>query len=238
MYYPVMDPLRAFFAQAQWGGQPVVTVFASPDRAHSEAARTFKRRMQGKLTRQQIEDSPTPVPFMSIWRSHPAYDPARDSRAIIRGFNRNLKAGTAESMRFPRPMTSDIQVDLWCGEGGSQIAEVVTAQIETRFPHESVYLPIDWTQDRWYKSPFDVFEHARTYGRTRGHLTQSGGWSDNTSLEFAQGNKEVRLSWSGRWDFYLPYRPNEGRIVRDISLDIFDELTGDLLETLNTGAED
>jgi hypothetical protein len=135
-------------------------------------------------------------------------------------------------------MTCDIQVDLWCGEAGMQIAELVTAQVEQFFPHESVYLPIDWTLDKWYKPPFDVFEHARTYGRTRGHLTQSGGWADSTSLEFAQGNKEVRLSWSGRWDFYLPYRAEEGRIVRDVAVDIFDETTGDLLETLNTSAGD
>lgn len=238
MYFPVMSPLRDFFARCVWGGQPVVTVFAGPDRAHTEAARAYKRRLQGKLTRQQIEDGATPVPFMSIWRSHPTFDQGRDSRAVIRGFNRNIKAGTAESMRYPRPMTSDIQVDLWCGEAGYKIAEMITAQVESFFPHESVYLPIDWTLDKWYKPPFEVFEYARTYGRTRGHLVQSGGWTDNSQLELAQGNKEVRLSWSGRYDFYLPYRPEEGRIVRDVRFDIFDELTGDLLDTLNTSSED
>jgi hypothetical protein len=238
MYLPVMSPLRDFFSRAVWNNQPVVTVFGAPDRAHTEAARTFKRRMQGKLTRQQIEDSPTPVPFMSIWRSMPVYDAVRHSRHVFRGIDVDKRAGTALKMRFPKPMQSDIQVDLWCGEAGGKIAEFVSAQLEMFFPNESVYLPIDWGLEKWYRPPFDAFKHAQAYGRTRGHLVQTTGWSDNTSLEFAEGGKEVRLTWQGRYDFYLPYRQEEGRIVRDLTIDIFDELTGDLLETLNTGLED
>jgi len=238
VYLPVMSPLRDFFSTAQWNGQAVPTVFGEPDRAHTEIARITKSRMQGKLTRQQVEDSPTPVPFMSIWRAFPTYDPARSSRAVIRGISVNRRSGTALKMRFPRPMQAEVQVDLWCGVGGGKIAEVVSTQIEMMFPNESIYLPIDWTLSKWYKPPFDVFEHAKVYGQTRGHLVQTSGWSDNTNLEFAEGGKEVRLTWSGRYDFYIPYRAEEGRIVRDLTFDIFDELTGDLLETLNTGLED
>jgi hypothetical protein len=238
MYLPVMSPLRDFFSEVRWNGKPVVTVFGAPDRAHSEAARAFKSRMQGKLTRQQIEDSPTPVPFISIWRSMPTFDPARHSRAEIRGINVDRRAGTALKMRFPRSMQSDVQVDLWCGEAGGKIAEVIAAQTEMFFPNESVYLPIDWTLPKWYRPPFDVFEHAKLYGRTRGHLVQTQGWVDNTNLEFAEGGKEVRLTWSGRYDFYIPYRAEEGRIVRELAFDIFDELTGDLLDSLNLGLED
>lgn len=236
MYFPVLDPIREFFAQAQWGGEPVMTVFASPDRAHTQARRVVAAKTG--LTGQQVEDQPTPAPFMSIWRSHPVFEPQRDSRAVVRGINRNLKTGTALAMRFPQPQACDIQVDLWCGEGGNKIAEVVAAQIDMQFPAESVYLPIDWTLDKWYKPPFDVFEHAKVYGRTRGRLLRSQGWTDNTNLEYAAGNKEVRLSWQGRYEFYLPYKPEEGRIVRDIFIDIFDQDSNELLETLNVSAED
>ena len=236
MYLPVMSPLREFFSTAEWGGQKVVTVFGDPDRAHSEAAKVFAKR--SGLTRQQTEDSPALVPFMSIWRTHPVFDQQRDSRAIIRGFNRNVKAGTALKMRFPQAKTCDISVDLWCGEGGGRIAEVVSTQVDLLFPHESVYLPIDWTLEKWYKPPFDVFGHARAYGRTRGHLVQSQGWVDNTTLERASGGKDVRLTWTGRYDFYLPYRPEEGRIVRELTIDLFDGWTDELLETLNVSAED
>jgi hypothetical protein len=236
MYFPVLDPIREFFSQAQWGGADVVTVFAAPDRAHTQASRVFAKR--SGLTRQQVEDQPTPVPFMSIWRSHPLFDPTRDSRAVIRGINRDLKAGTALKMRFPQPQVSDIQVDLWCGEAGGKIAEVVAAQIDILFPAESVYLPIDWSLEKWYKPPFDVFEHAKVYGQTRGRLVRSQGWTDNTNLEYAAGNKEVRLSWQGRYEFYLPYKPEEGRIVRDLVIDIFDQDSNALLETLNVSAED
>lgn len=236
MYFPVLDPIREFFSQAQWGGQDVVTVFAAPDRAHTQASRVFARRLGLKV--QQVEDQPTPVPFMSIWRSHPQFEPQRDSRAIIRGINRNMKAGTALKMRFPQPQACDIQVDLWCGEGGARISEVVAAQIDVLFPAESVYLPIDWSLDKWYKPPFDVFEHAKVYGRTRARLVRAQGWTDNTNLEYAAGNKEVRLTWQGRYEFYLPYRPEEGRIVRDLNIDIFDQDSNALLETLNVSAED
>jgi hypothetical protein len=236
MFLPVLSPLREFFSTAQWGGADVVTVFGDPDRAHTEAAKVFAKRM--KLTRQQVEDGPTPVPFMSIWRTHPVFDQQRDSRAIIRGFNRNKKAGTALKMRYPIPKTCDIQVDLWCGEGGGRIAEIVSSQIDMLFPHESVYLPVDWSLEKWYKPPFDVFSHAKVYGQTRGHLVQSQGWQDSTQLERASGGKDVRLTWQGRYDFYLPYRPEEGRIVRDVTIELFDALTNELLDTLNVSAED
>lgn len=236
MYLPALAPIREFFESAQWGGKEVVTVFGGPDRAHTQAAIVFAKRMG--LTRQQVEDQGVPAPFMSVWRSHPAYDQARDSRAIIRGFNKNVKNGTALLMRFPQPKVCDIQVDLWCGEAGNKIAEVVSAQIDMQFPTESVYLPIDWGMEKWYKPPFDVFSHAKVYGRTRGRLIRTAEWADNTALEAAQGNKEVRLSWTGRYEFYLPYKPEEGRLVRDLFLDIFDQDSGDLLETLNVSAED
>jgi len=237
MYLPVMAPLRAFFAQARWNDQPVVTVFGGPDRAHTEAARVFAQKLQ--LTRQQVEDQGLPRPFMSVWRSHPTFDQARDSRAVVRGFNRDLKASTALRMRYPQPKTSDIQVDLWCGEGGHQIAEVVTAQIDMLFPHESVYLPVDWSLDKWYKPPFDVFRHARVYGRTRAHLVRSGDWTDNSELELQQGNKDVRLTWQGRYDFYVPYRPEEARLVRDINIQLLDATANDeVIETFAVSAED
>jgi len=231
-----MAPLRDFFSRAQWGGKNVVTVFGAPDRAHTEASRVFAQRLG--ITRQQVEDQGVPVPFMSIWRSHPTYDQSRDSRAVVRGFNRNLKAGTALKMRFPQPKQSDIQVDLWCGEAGGKIAEVVTAQLDMMFPAESVYLPVDWDLDQYYKPPFDVFSHARAYGQTRATLIRSGGWTDNTQLEGAQGNKEVRLTWQGQYQFYLPYRPEEGRIMRDLHIDIFDEIDNILLDSLIVSAED
>ena len=236
MYLPVMAPLRTFFGAAQWGGQGVVTVFGAPDRAHTEASRIFSRRMN--LTRQQVEDQGVPRPFMSIWRAHPTFDQARDSRATVRGFNRNFKAGTALRMRFPQPKTTDVQVDLWCGEGGGRIAEVISAQIDMLFPAESVYLPVDWALDKYYEPPFDVFAHARVYGQTRARLQRTGDWTDNTQLELAQGNKDVRLTWQGRYDFYLPFRPEEGRLVRDLNITILDEVTNDLLETVTVSAED
>lgn len=238
MYLPALSPIRTFFALAQWGGGSVITVWGDPDRADTEAQKAYRKRLAGKLTKQQVEDAPTPVPFMSIWRSFPAFDQSRDSRAVIRGFNVNRKAGTALKMRYPRPLTTDVQVDLWCGEAGGKIAEVVAAQIEMLFPNESVYLPIDWALDKFYEPPFDVFLHAKHYGRTRGRLVQTQGWVDNTQLERAQGTKEVRLTWQGRYDFEVPYRPEEGRIVRDLVIELFDDFSGELIETLNAGAED
>lgn len=235
MYFPVLDPVREFFSSAQWDGKDVVTVFASPDRAHTQASVAFAKRL--RLKRQQVEDGATPVPFMSIWRSAPQYEASRDNRSIIRGINKNIKTGTALTMRFPQPQACDIQVDLWCGEN-MKMSEVISAQIDLMFPADCVYLPIDWTLDKWYKPPFDVFEHAKVYGKTRGTLSRSQGWTDNTALEYAAGGKDVRLTWSGRYQFYLPYRAEEGRIVRDLHIEIFDEDSDILLETLNVSAED
>lgn len=237
MFAPVFFPIREFFSQAMWGDKSVVTVFADPDRAHTEAAKVFKARMQGTLSKQQIEDAPTPVPFMSIWRTEPQFDQSRDSRAYIRNYPVDKVAGTTLKSRYPRPMTSDIQIDLWCGEGGHIIAESIQFQIESLFPNESVYLPIDWGLERWYRPPFNVVKHAKLYGKTRGRLVTQG-WTDNTSIERAQGGKDVRRTWSGSYEFYMPYRPEEARIVRDIVVDIVEEASDQVLTTLNVGLED
>lgn len=237
MYRPVLEPVRQFLRRARWNGQPVVCVFGSPDRAHTEAARVHKRAL--KATRQQVEDGATPVPFMSIWRTQPGYDISRDSRAIIRGFNRNLKAGTALTMRYPRPMLTTINVDLWCGVAGGKIADNITAQLEMCFPAgDEVFLPIDWAKPEWYEPPFDVFAHAQCYGQTRGALRYTGPWDDNTQLEYATGSKQVRLTWSLEYRFHLPFRPDEARLVRNFNIDIFDSLTDDLLASLNVNSED
>lgn len=237
MFRPVMEPVRQFFRRARWNSEPVTCVFGAPDRAHTEAARIYKRKLH--KTKQQVEDGAVPVPFISIWRTQPGYDIMRDSRAIVRGFNRNLQAGTALKMRYPKPMVSTIQADLWCGVSGGKIAESLTAQYEMLFPAgDEVFLPIDWDKPEWYEPPFDVFEHAKVYGQTRGALRYSGPWDDNTALEYATGNKQVRLTWQLEYKFHLPFRPDEARLVRDINIDIFDQLTDDLLASLNVGAED
>ena len=60
MFRPVMEPVRQFFRRASWNGQRIVCVFGAPDRAHTEAARIHKRKLQA--TRQQVEDGAVPVP--------------------------------------------------------------------------------------------------------------------------------------------------------------------------------
>ena len=246
-YAPFTYATKEFFQRAQWAGRSVPCVFAGPDRAFQEMERVMKRRAQGRksnatgttgLTFQQISERPAWVPFFSILIQPMTYDAARHNPRSFRGVTGDISAGVATTMRFPRPVTADVQVDLWsAGNGGWGIAQHVSAQIELQFNAESVYLPIDWDDPRWWKPPYNALEHARAYGRTRFRLVNSG-WSDNSDLEAGDGPKRIRWTWNGRIEGYIPYRLDEARLVRDIIVEIEDATTGSTLDTYQGGVED
>jgi hypothetical protein len=198
------------------------------------------KKPTSELTTQTAEDRPTPVPFISVWMPPAKFAPARFSPNTIRGYQKDLKTGTALSVRWPRPVDFEVQVDLWCGSaGGHNIAQEIEGQIELQFTAESVYLPIDWTDERWYRPPFNVLAHAKTLGRTRVRLVTEG-WADNSEAE-GEGAKEVRRTWTGRLEASLPYRPSVGRIVRSTVLDIYDNTDPSnpvLLAEGDAGSED
>jgi len=245
MYAPLFMAIKGFFAQVKWAGQGVPVVFAGPDRAHAELTRITQRRLQGdasaaRRTRQQVEDSPAPRPFMSVWIAPPKFHPIWNTPATIRGYAKDLKAGTAKKMRFPRPVEAQVQVDLWCGEAGHLIAQSIEPQIELRFvTGDMVGLPVDWALDKWYKPPFSVLEHARDWGRTRLRL-YTDGWEDSSDLEFGENAKEVRRTWNGRMEAFIPYRPEEARLVRTINVEILNAADDPptILEAMTLGAED
>jgi len=241
MYAPLFMGIRDFFRQAKWNGVRVPCVFAGPDRAHAEMTRVTQKLLRGQRTRQQVEDSPAPRPFMSLWIDPPKYNPTWNSPATIRGVTKDIATGNATKMRMPRPVEASVQVDLWLPEeGGNLVAQSIEPQIELRFTTgDMVGIPIDWTLAKWYKPPFCVLEHAKVWGRTRLRLYTEG-WSDSSNLEFAEGAKETRRTWAGRMEAYLPYRPEEARLVRTLNWEILNaaDEPPTVLETMSIGAED
>lgn len=239
MYAIFYDAIRRFFARAKHEGNAVPAVFARPDRAHSELARIVaernkqenaRRRERGATvptlpeTEQAVTDAKLPVPFMSLYIQPPQFDPSRYSPATFRGITRDRVTGNATSMRYPRPVASAVQVDLWCGDdGGELIAHNIEAQIEESFLAESVYLPIDYTLSKWYRPPFNTPEHMRAFGRTRIRLAADPGWTDTSDLEDGgDGPKVTRRTWTGRMEAFIPYRPVEARLVMAVSLALYD----------------
>jgi len=249
MYYPFTEALKLFLGRScRWGEQPVPVVFAGPDRAFQEMERIMKRRAQGKksravgsdgLTRQGAADRKAWVPFLSVLVQPFSFDPSRFNPRSFRGITKDIQKGTATTMRFPRPVVADVQVDLWAGAaGGWQIASAVAAQIELQFTAESAYLTIDWSNPQYYKPPFNVLEHAKSYGTTGFRLVNQG-WQDTSDLEAGDGPKSVRWTWSARIEGYLPYRLDEARIVRTVPVDIVDENEPEVvLDTIVGGTED
>jgi hypothetical protein len=250
MYAIFYDAIRRFFMRAKHEGRPVRTVFARPDRAHTQLAAEMKQALETDRKKnaaavaktQAIEDRPTATPFMSLWIQSPRFAPERFSPATFRGLTKDLATGNATKVRYPRPMDADVQVDLWCGDdGGELIAQHIEMQVESFFIAESVYLPIDYTLSKWYKPPFQVPEHVRTYGRTRLRLVSTG-WADNSDLEDGgDGSKEIRRTWTGKLEAYVPYRPEEARLVLSVDLAVYDntdETSPVLLAESTTDAED
>jgi len=261
MYAPWYDAIQRFFGRAHHatisgGNKRVPVVFAAPDRAHEALNQIIQQRLKAQKeqaegsarnvrpdTRHALENRPTAAPFMSIWMTRPKFDSSLYNPGRVK-FALDTQSGTAKTMRWPRPMTANIQVELWAGEDGAElIAQNITAQIDLQFVADKVALPVNWSDAKWYKRPFNILEHAKVLGQTRILLiADSGdGWEDNSDLEFGDRAKEIRCTWSGRIKGYIPYPPEEARLVTQIQYEIFDGTDPDnpvLLDVLLTGAED
>lgn len=250
IYAPFTNAVKDFFRRAVWNGQPVPAVFAGPDRAFSEMEREMERRAGDRtskatggqgITKQQTRERGMWTPFFSIFIQPFSFDATRFNPRSFRGVTRNIQTGTATRMRYPRPVAADVQVDLWAdGNGGWVKAQTVAAQIELQFVAESIYLPINWDQAKLYKPPArDVLAHAAFYAATRFRLINNG-WQDTSDLESGEGAKIIRWTWSGRVEGFLPYRPDEARLVRSVEVDVIDDSdpAQPVLDTLITQVED
>lgn len=239
LFAPWYEAVRDFFRRAKHVGQDIPVVFAAPDRAHNEVHRVTSRRSGLSIT--EVSHRPTPVPFMSVWMTPPKFDQALFNPGTIRGFDYDTRRGTAKKMRWPRPYGAEVQVDLWCGSaGGDLIAQDIQGKIDLQFIAESVYLPVDWSQAKWYRPPFDILEHAKVLGRTRIRLVHEG-WTDTSDIEAGEGRKEIRRTFSGRIaDAYIPYPPQEARLVVETAFQLLDESVDppEVLEETVSGAED
>lgn len=244
MYVPFHDAVRTFFRDnVRWAGREVPAVYAGPDRAHEEIRRVMADREASRegiaTTAQAQSDRAIPAPFISILIQPPKYDPEFYSphRIVL---EKDVQRGTAVVTKAPWPFIADVQVDLWCGsDGGGLIAMSIMPQVEMRFVGGHISLPIDWTDSRWYRPPFNVSEHARSWGRARVRL-YTDGWTDTSNLETGEGAKDTRLTWAGRLRGYVPFRPEEARIVRTIPIDIVEADTDPelVLDTILGGVED
>ena len=242
MWVPLYHSCRDFFREhARWQGREVPIVFAGPDRAHQEMRRIMAERERERAgiaqTEQADEDRPVPVPFMSLYITPPKFDAPRFNphRFVI---ERNLTTGTAQVSRHMRPVVSDVQVDLWCGSaGGELMAMSIEPQIEMQFFADHRAIHLDWADKRWFRPPFNVSEHVQWLGKTS-IVLYTQGWEDTSDLEAGDGAKEIRRTWRGRIDAYVPFRPEEARIVRTVPLDIIEPDTGEVLGLVSGGVED
>ena len=246
MYVPIYHSVRTFFRErCRWAGAEVPIVFAGPDRAHQEIRRIMaarETREQGvSTTEQAMEDRPVPVPFMSLLITSPKFDAPRYNphRFVI---DKDIEAGTALVTRYMHPVTSTVQVDLWCGSaGGDLIAQSIEPQIELAFFGGHRSLPLDWSDKRWFRKPFNVSEHVAWMGKTAVVLYTEG-WEDTSDLETGEGPKEIRRTWRGRLDAFIPFRPEEARIVQSVELDVTvgldDDESADVAGSVTVGLED
>lgn len=231
MWVPIYHAVRDFWRErCRWGGAEIPIVFAGPDRAHQEIRRIMAEREQRETgvatTPQANEDRSVPVPFISLYITPPKYDAPRFNphRYVL---DKDIKAGTAKVARHMHPIQSQVQVDLWCGSaGGDLIAMSVEPQIEIAFYGGKRSLPLNWADRRWFKPPFNVSEHVKWLGQSAVVLYTEG-WEDTSDLETGDGPKEVRRTWRGRLDGYVPFSLEEARIVRSVEFGVSVGLTED-----------
>jgi hypothetical protein len=236
MYAILYETIAAYMRDSiRWNNAEVPVVFASPDRAFSEVRRIIRARDHGgqpgvSATDLAEEDRPVPTPFISVYVLPPKFAPEFHGlrKHVI---EKNIQTGTALMARHPWPFVADVQVDLWCGsEGGHMIAMSLEPQWELRFVGGHLMMWADWSAARWYKPPFNVSEHAKYFAQKKLTL-YTDGWTDNSDLEPSDGPRDCRRTWSGRLRGYLPFRPEEARIVLSVPFDVVEQTSGEVVDT-------
>lgn len=226
--------LLQFYGQLRYNGTPVPVVFARPDRAYANFARKLAMDAGVEL-KERPANEPLPLPFIAVWRMPPVYDPTMANPGRLRNLpQRDHASGDALIARHPRPVTCAVQTEIICKS--QKQASSLESQLTLLFFMDSVRLPIDWTQSKWYKPPYSFEEYAKYLGRHSTEFTD-GGVSDSTILELGTDTqKDFRRTHTGTLKAVLPYKPLKVGIVKEIGVSITDSNDA-VLDEVTVGEE-
>lgn len=217
---PVVDEaIKGFFSRLKWGGKEIPVVYAGPDRAHGEIRRYLAKR--GRVSLEQTKEMRIPYPWCSVWSEGAVFDHANFSSARARNLEMDLVKGIAKSMLAPKPFSMIVQADFWCKD--RRQAKFLETQLHFMFWDDETTLPLNFSDEKYYREPYQMPEHMRIMGETRMWLKMTGPLIDNSDLETEGQDREIRKTFSGDAKFFLPHVPYVLKIARTLALSLVDE---------------
>lgn len=99
--------------------RPVLTVFATPERAFAQVQKQLARVR--KIDEEQSKTITIPLPIISVSRGAPLFDPTRYNNASYPRMLQNA-AGETLGMRAPKPYNIPYTVDIWTRTLEEQVA--------------------------------------------------------------------------------------------------------------------
>ena len=237
MFTVYSEAVQGFFRRLKWLGRPVPVVYAGPDRAHGQMKKYLASRMgssTGKKIEElikEIDEAKIPRPFISVFMTLAGYDASRFTPFVHRGIAIDVEEGTALSVQAPRPENITVQADMWAGDDW-HCGDSLAFQLKSMFNADDTPLFVDFTDPAFYLPPYQIPEFCKLMGKITCRLTD-GGINDTSQYTGARGvPKEVRQTFSGNLEGWLPRMPYKGELVRSMEFQV-QATDGETVETLD-----
>lgn len=196
------DALLRFFGQIKWNGKSVPAVFAGSDRAHSQIRDWWLRERKIEISTSAGEAS-IPYPFMAIYR-----EPFQEAKEMVTNgifrISSNISEGYGFAMKSPRPVKATCQTNFYCKDRTQM--EILEFQVRSLFQGNTSWIPVNFTNPKWYQPPNDIFSFAKVLGY-QDLLIEEGGLSDNSTIEDnGLKQREIRFTLSFTLYGWLPHQ--------------------------------
>jgi len=200
-----------FVHSLQWRERPLITVFASPERAWGQLRYWLK---QHKMDTETI-----PLPFGSVDRLSEEYDPSRFNNANLFRIAHNVTEGKWYGMRRPLPYTFLYQFDLWARN--KKDLDLIGTQLSLRQRADECYLLVDFPQIP--NGDCSGFVQLWT-------LMLSKGCKESSQLEpGAKDQRVLRRSFTYEVKGWKVFEPEEHGIVEQVRTEVYQ--TEDMVTT-------
>lgn len=228
------DALIRFFGRLKYGGSIIPTVFAGPDRAHSQVAQWMEDNRGLKFSMAQGQRA-LPQPFIAVWRSRFTDFTELRNPALYRHFYTDEENGYGLAMMKPAPKKAQVDVNFYCGNQTQE--EHIEMQIHaTLFPQVVSHITVDFDDPRWYKSPNEGFEYAKVLGQQKIQIRKES-LVDNSSIEDSGMNqRELRMTLTCSLLAWIPFQPYAVPLARSIEYVVKEEVSQEELVVVVSGS--
>lgn len=183
--------------QLRYRGRPVLSVFATPERAFAQVRRQLRERKEEDL-------KVIPLPFVSIGRGSAAFDPGRFNPNKFPILYRTKDWIKHYTSRFPQPVVIPYQVDVWTRL--LRDLDDLTIQLHTMLTANFTYLRVDHPFPFGWRIVFTVLSEV----------------ADASELEVGEEQRTLRRVFRFGVNGWVTYPAETIGIVEKTTVEIID----------------